>query len=285
VKLYLKLKNYHYYLRRSAMRRLLNLMSVVVLLALFGGCATAPIGPTVSVMPAPGKSLEAFQKDCEECKAFALQQMGGQKAVDAAQQKAATEAVVGTALGAGVGAAIGSGVGDAGGGAAVGAGAGLAAGTVAGANSTVDANARMQQLYDAAYAQCMYAKGNRVAGQVQPSRPPTCESATPYVAFPSPRTIYVIKPTVNIREGAGENCTIISHVNMGDALIAVGEKGEWYWVNLDNGQEGYVYEKLVSYQRPNHTQTKLPVSPPSSPPTPSSPPASPQGEIKPPPPM
>ncbi len=152
------------------MRRLLNLMSVVVSLALFGGCATAP-RPTVSVMPAPGKPLEVFQKDCEECKAFAIQQMGGQKAVDEAQQKAATEVVVGTALGTAVGAAIGGGVGHPGEGAAIGAGTGLAAGTAVGGNSTAATNAQLQRLYDNAYAQCMYAKGNQVAG-VEEAPPP-----------------------------------------------------------------------------------------------------------------
>ena len=118
------------------MKRWLNLMGIVVSLALLGGCATAPLGPTVAVMPAPGKPLEIFKQECDECKAWALQQMGGQKAVEEAQQRAATQAVVGAALGTAVGAAIGGGAGHPGEGAAVGAGAGLGVGAASGANSS-----------------------------------------------------------------------------------------------------------------------------------------------------
>jgi Bacterial SH3 domain. len=98
--------------------------------------------------------------------------------------------------------------------------------------------------------------------------PPTCESVAPYVALPSSRKVYVIKKNVNIREGAGESCNIISNATTGKSFMAVGKKGEWFHINLNNGQQGYIYEKLVSYKKPNTntpiTDPKV-MSPPSSP--------------------
>ena len=32
-------------------------------LALLGGCATTPMGPTVQVLPSPGKPFEIFQQE------------------------------------------------------------------------------------------------------------------------------------------------------------------------------------------------------------------------------
>lgn len=150
------------------MRRWLNLMCIVVSLAFLGGCATAPLGPTVAVMPAPGKPLEVFKQESEECKDWAFQQIGGQKAVDEAQKRAATHAAVGTIVGTAMGAAIGGGVGHPGTGAAIGAGAGLGVGAASGANSSEVSTAQLQRLYDNAYAQCMYAKGNQVPGMQEP---------------------------------------------------------------------------------------------------------------------
>jgi uncharacterized protein YcfJ len=115
-------------------------------------------------MPAPGKPLEVFQQECQECKDWAFQQIGGQKAVDEAQKTAVTHAVVGSVVGTAVGAAIGAGVGHPGSGAAVGAGTGLGVGAASGANSSAVSTAQLQRLYDNAYAQCMYAKGNQVPG-------------------------------------------------------------------------------------------------------------------------
>jgi len=153
------------------MKRWLNLMGIVVSIALLSGCATAPLGPTVAVMPAPGKPLEVFKQESDECKAWAFQQIGGQNAVDEAQKRAVTHAAVGTIVGTAVGAAIGGGVGHAVSGAAIGAGAGLGVGAASGANGSALSTAQLQRLYDNAYAQCMYAKGNQVPG-MQEGAPP-----------------------------------------------------------------------------------------------------------------
>ena len=125
------------------------------------GCATIPSGPSVMVLPAPGKPFEQFQADESVCRQWAGQQAGGEPAA-IANQNVAGAAVVGTAIGAGLGAAIGAASGNPGLGAAIGAGSGLLAGTAMGANAGYAFGWEMQRRYDIAYQQCMYAKGNKV---------------------------------------------------------------------------------------------------------------------------
>lgn len=166
------------------MKRLMICMSLAVVamvsLSLIGGCVTAPLGPTVQVMPAPGKPLELYQQEVQECKKWAFDQMGGQAAVDNANQKAVATGVLGTLLGTAAGAVVGAGVGNAGAGAGIGAGAGMVGGAGAGGASSANSNLTLQQLYNNAFAQCMYAKGNQVPGEM-----PAVQAA-PAEAAPTP---------------------------------------------------------------------------------------------------
>src|SRR5215472_6492517 len=146
-------------------RTAMSIAATTAAAALLAGCVTAPMGPTIPVMPGPNKSLEAFQQDEAVCEDYANQRIQGQ--VEAANNKAVTEGVIGTALGAGLGAAIGGGRG-----AAIGAGSGAVVGTAVGANSSGWAQMSVQQRYDVSFAQCMEAKGNRVPGPRHPHRPP-----------------------------------------------------------------------------------------------------------------
>ncbi len=164
--------------------------SVLIVLAL-GGCATIPTGPSVMVLPPPGKPFEQFQADDAICRQWAAQQIG-LSPQEVANQNTATGAVVGTAVGAGLGAAIGSVSGSAGAGAAIGAASGLLVGTAAGANTGQVYGWRAQRQYDIAYMQCMYAKGNQIPGRVAPSRgvrrmgpPPPPPDLSPYAPPPS----------------------------------------------------------------------------------------------------
>ncbi len=134
-----------------------------VLLAAITGCATIPAGPTVVVMPAPGKPFEVFVADDAVCRQFAETQTGIHPQ-QAATQSTVTGAVAGTAVGAAAGAAIGAAAGAPGVGAAAGAGSGLLLGTAVGANAGYGAGFTLQQRYNIAYTQCMYAKGNQVPG-------------------------------------------------------------------------------------------------------------------------
>jgi hypothetical protein len=135
-----------------------------VALVLLEGCVQQPLGPTVQVMPAPGKPFDVFQQDQAVCKQYADQQTAG-GAQQANNQQVLT-GVVGTVLGAGLGAAVGGGRG-----AAIGAGAGAVAGTAYGAAPAGYAQMNLQQRYDASYSQCMYAHGDQVPGY-EPAPPP-----------------------------------------------------------------------------------------------------------------
>ena len=112
-------------------------------------CAQTPMGPTVQVMPGPGKSFEAFTFDQAGCKQFAEGSVAGQ--AQNANNRAVGAAAIGTVLGAGLGAAIGGGRG-----AAIGAGSGAIAGTGLGMGSSSNEQYGIQQQYDNAFAQCMY---------------------------------------------------------------------------------------------------------------------------------
>jgi uncharacterized protein YcfJ len=128
-------------------------------------CVSQPMGPTVAVMPAPNKPFEVFAQDQAACKEFAANQVAGGAQV--ANNQALGTAAIGTALGAGLGAAIGEGRG-----AAVGAGTGAIAGTAIGAGQSERSQLSLQQRYDIAYEQCMYAKGNQVPGMAPAVAPP-----------------------------------------------------------------------------------------------------------------
>ncbi|MBI1846849.1 MAG: hypothetical protein HYR86_07740 [Candidatus Rokubacteria bacterium] len=128
---------------------------------LLGACATVPAGPSVMVLPGSGKSFDQFQVDDVLCRQWAGQQTGATPG-HAMTQNAVTGAALGTLLGAAAGAAIGAASGSAATGAAVGAGVGLLGGTAVGAGTAEAAGGRVQERYDVAYVQCMYAKGHQV---------------------------------------------------------------------------------------------------------------------------
>lgn len=147
-------------------------------LCLVSGCATIPTGPSVQVLPAPGKPFEQFMADDAVCRQWAGQQIGisPQESVN---QSTATGAVVGTAIGAGAGALLGAAAGHPGVGAAIGAGSGLLVGTASGANAGNLSGWEAQRRYDNTYVQCMYAKGNQVPGTARQYRPRRSVSPPP----------------------------------------------------------------------------------------------------------
>jgi hypothetical protein len=147
----------------GAMTKLSLLLPLSVLLVL-GGCVTVPVGPAVRVMPGTGKGFDQFQADDVNCRQYAYASIGGPDAARAGQDNAAANAAVATAIGAAAGAAIGAVTGQAGHGAAIGAGTGLLWGSAGGANAAGYSSYQLQNMYDTAYMQCMYARGNQVPG-------------------------------------------------------------------------------------------------------------------------
>jgi len=159
--------------------------------AVLGGCATLPTGPSVMVLPPPGKPFEVFQAEELQCRNWAAQQTGQQPAV-AVNQNIASGAGIGALLGAGLGAAIGAASGDAGAGAAIGAASGLVGGAAVSSGPAYSAGVELQRRYDNAYMQCMYSKGNLIPGVVRPSQqnyavpPPPPPSGSPPEPPPPP---------------------------------------------------------------------------------------------------
>ena len=155
------------------------LSSSIALLA--AGCASLPNGPSVMVLPGAGQTFDQFRADDAVCQQFAMFQVGGVSATDASVNSGVASAAVGTALGAAAGAALGGGSG-----AAIGAGTGLVAGSMVGAGTAGASRSGTQQHYDAAYIQCMYAKGHQVPVSGQFSNAAPRQQAAPAANIPPP---------------------------------------------------------------------------------------------------
>ena len=91
--------------------RRLWLPGILAPIFLLAACAQTPMGPTVQVMPGPGKSFDAFNYNQSVCKQFAAQAVAGQ--AENANTRGVGAAALTTVLGAGLGAAIGGGRGAA----------------------------------------------------------------------------------------------------------------------------------------------------------------------------
>jgi uncharacterized protein YcfJ len=137
-----------------------KILACFTLMAVLSGCASAPTGPRVAVMPAPGKPFELFVAEEKTCRDYAEQSIG-QSRNDAAAKNFVGAVVVGTAIGAAAGALGG---GDHGNSAAT----GMLAGSMIGAGESANASGDAQRRYDIAYEQCMYAKGNQIPGYAAP---------------------------------------------------------------------------------------------------------------------
>ena len=151
----------------------MNLKAKVLLLLIaaltLSACATVPTGPSVRVLPGPGKPFEVFQSDDAACRQWANQQAGAD-ASENANKTLAGGAAVGAVLGGVLGAAIGSGHGHGGAGLGIGAASGAIVGTAAASGPAQEARWEVQKRYDNAYMQCMYSKGHQVPGAGDPSR-------------------------------------------------------------------------------------------------------------------
>jgi hypothetical protein len=173
------------------MRDLSQRIPAALMLLALTGCATLPSGPSVMVLPAPGKPFEVFQSEDAACRRWAEQRIGmtPQQNYDT---NTVSGAAIGTVVGAGIGALLGAASGHPGAGAAIGAGGGLLAGTATGADNGRVYGYQAQRRYDNSYLQCMYASGNQIPGAVnrnyrQQSVPAPPPSAPPdYNEAPQP---------------------------------------------------------------------------------------------------
>jgi hypothetical protein len=141
-------------LRNVAMK---NSILTLAVLGTLAGCATIPSGPSVAVMPAPGKSFEQFNAEDDVCRQFAQKSIGT-SASDAATDSEVKSIAVGTAIGAVAGVLGGGNHSGAGSGAAI----GMLGGAAMGSGAAQSSGREAQRRYDIAYEQCMYAKGNQL---------------------------------------------------------------------------------------------------------------------------
>ena len=127
-----------------------------------GACAAIPpSGPGVMVLPGSNSNFTQFRADDAACQQYAMQSIG-QTPAQAAANSGVNSAAAGAALGAAAGALIGAASGDPASGAAIGAGTGLLVGSAGGVDAYGMAAYEMQERYDVAYVQCMYASGHQV---------------------------------------------------------------------------------------------------------------------------
>lgn len=136
-------------------------------------------------LPGSRKNFDEFRADDAVCRQFAFEQVGGASAQQAAANSAVGSAVVGTAVGAGAGALIAGSSG-----AGVGAGVGLLTGALVGQSYASGSYWSVQQRYDNAYQQCMYAKGNKIPVSASYARAIQEQSAAappgPLAPYPPP---------------------------------------------------------------------------------------------------
>lgn len=147
---------------RRGIRVTASLAGISGLLGVAACAVVPPSGPTVMALPGQGKSLQQFQQEDNGCRFYAQQETGFQQPGQAGTNAAVGSAVLGTAIGAAAGAALGAVAGNPGAGAAIGGATGLLGGSAIGANNAYATEASLQQRYNVAYTQCMYARGNTV---------------------------------------------------------------------------------------------------------------------------
>ncbi len=153
---------------------------------MLAGCAVVPSAPSVLVLPGSQKSAPQFQADNTQCQQQAQAFVAPQ--VDAANNQAAATAVASTLIGAAIGALSGSGYYyNSGSAAAWGAGTGLLVGSTLGAGQSQASSFNLQQRYDVAFMQCMYALGNQVPGQVSARRTAPVPRLYPPPNTPAPQ--------------------------------------------------------------------------------------------------
>lgn len=136
------------------MKKIAALLAAALLLA---GCATAPTGPSVLVLPGTGKNFDEFNRDEVFCRDYAMRGIEGKTPGKVLTDSTVASSAASTAVGAVAGAAIGGRQG-----AAVGAGTGLLFGSAIGSDVGRSERSTTQTRYDNAYIQCMYGQGHRV---------------------------------------------------------------------------------------------------------------------------
>jgi uncharacterized protein YgiM (DUF1202 family) len=64
--------------------------------------------------------------------------------------------------------------------------------------------------------------------------------------IPSDRSLVTVTWTcANIRSGVGHDYPVVKFVQQGDKLVLIGESGNWFNVRFENGQQGWISNRVV----------------------------------------
>jgi hypothetical protein len=80
--------------------------------------------------------------------------------------------------------------------------------------------------------------------QITPPAKPT--TSTPVIPpMDTEKIVTVTWTSANIRSDAGDNYPVVTTVKQGDKLVVTGESGEWFNVQLEGGQQGWISNRVV----------------------------------------
>ena len=170
-----------------------------LLVIALAGCATGPTGPTVSVIPAPGKPFEVFQAEDAGCRQWAEQQINGMNPAQTANQKDCRRCSNRHGRGRGPRRARRVCLGTRRSRSSHRRSDGPRRWCGCGQQCGRSLRIALQRRYNTAYTQCMYSKGNQVPGAYRPVSatppPPVVQEGPPPLAFASPPDVALIPGT------------------------------------------------------------------------------------------
>jgi hypothetical protein len=76
-----------------------------------------------------------------------------------------------------------------------------------------------------------------------PEKPTTSTPVTPSMG--AEKIVTVTWTFANIRLGAGNEYPVVTTVKQGDKLTVIGESGEWFNVQVEGGQQGWISNRVV----------------------------------------
>jgi len=59
----------------------------------------------------------------------------------------------------------------------------------------------------------------------------------------------ISRSSVNVRQGAGTHCKIVTTVSHRDVFTLLGKKNNWYYIALNGGGNGWIYAPLVAHSK------------------------------------
>ncbi len=71
----------------------------------------------------------------------------------------------------------------------------------------------------------------------------------PHISFAANGTAVVAANVVNIRNGPGTGCAVISQVGLGQRLPVLSQSGDWYQISLPSGEKGWLASWLVNVDK------------------------------------